>query len=95
MPGEYSPAGATSCSICPPGQYSPSYGLADQQVGNNGIHCLLCPRGSIALVGAESKARVNDNPIAADQSMNTGALVADDYRNELALSEGATFCDAW
>lgn len=56
--------------------------MADQEVSSNGIHCLLCPTGSIAL--------------KADQSMNTNpAIDADDYRNELALSTGATQCDAW
>lgn len=80
--GAYSGEGASACTSCPTGQYSPTTGMADQEVSSNGIHCLLCPTGSIAL--------------KADQSMNTNpAIDADDYRNELALSTGATQCDAW
>ena len=57
--------------------------MADQQVGSNGIRCLLCPVGSIALTST--------------QSMNnqTNIVAGNDYRNEKALSQGASQCDAW
>lgn len=82
-PGSYSASGASSCSLCPKGQYSPSSGLGDQQelVGST-IPCLRCPKGSIAL--------------KFDQSMNTNATIdTNDYRNGLALSDGADHCEAW
>ncbi|KAI7844392.1 hypothetical protein COHA_002190 [Chlorella ohadii] len=80
--GYYSGEGASDCTICPTGQYSPSTGMADQQVGSNGIRCLLCPVGSIALTST--------------QSMNnqTNIVAGNDYRNEKALSQGASQCDA-
>lgn len=80
--GTYSGAGASGCTPCPTGQYSPTTGMADQQVNNNGIRCLLCPRGSIALTVGET--------------MNTSATAgANDFREERPLSTGATTCDAW
>ena len=49
--GQYSAAGEASCHPCPPGQYSPAPGLADQSPGDDGApKCLLCPAGSVALV---------------------------------------------
>lgn len=83
--GEYSGAGATTCSQCPKGQYSPSSGLGDQQelVGSS-IPCLRCPKGSIALAAGQSISEVAYVPGATD-----------DYRNELALSDKATHCEAW
>lgn len=46
--GEYSPAGATSCTSCPIGQYGPSEGLGDQ-TAVSGLKCLACPAGSLAV----------------------------------------------
>lgn len=81
--GKYSPEGAATCTDCPAGQYSPSEGLADQQEGANGIRCLLCPLGSIALK-------------QGTETMPTSATIgADDYRNRKTLSTGATTCEAW
>lgn len=45
--GTYSAAGASSCTACPIGQYSPTTGLAEQTTGT--IKCLVCPAGSLAL----------------------------------------------
>lgn len=56
--------------------------MADQEEDGNGIHCLLCPAGSIAL--------------APGETMNSSANIgANDFRNERPLSTGATHCDNW
>lgn len=87
-PGYYSGPKAAACSICPAGQYSPSYGLADQEATlGAGIHCLRCPTGSIALKDAEK--------FPDDVNSLPAALTGDDYRDEKTLSEGATKCVAW
>ena len=81
-PGTYSGEGAAECTPCPTGQYSPTSGMADQEEGGNGVHCLLCPTGSIALADGET--------------INTTATIGGaDFRNERPLSTGATQCDAW
>lgn len=52
--GKYSGPGATSCDACPVGEYSPSTGLADQQLSGSALHCLACPKGSLALSGIQA-----------------------------------------
>ncbi|PSC76086.1 serine threonine [Micractinium conductrix] len=46
LPGYYSPAGASDCTICPLNQFSPIYGLAERTTGDK--KCLYCPTGSVA-----------------------------------------------
>lgn len=57
--------------------------MADQQVNDNGLRCLRCPTGSIALVGG-------DTPEAVTSFIEDGATSV-----VPTLNEGATFCDAW
>ncbi|PRW59428.1 serine threonine [Chlorella sorokiniana] len=87
-PGTYSKAKAGSCTACPAGQYSPSYGLADQSTANEPrLHCLRCPVGSVALTAAEA--------LPAKFIVDNSVLTAtDDYRNDKALPGGATVCMA-
>ena len=84
--GQYSGAGAEACTPCPAGQYSPTTGMADQEVNSNKVHCLRCPVGSIALTNGVS---IPDEATAIDTSA-TG-----DYRNGKGLLIGADHCEAW
>lgn len=55
--------------------------MADQQVGTNGIRCLLCPTGSIALRSSAVATTADD--------------IANFLSDTISLNEGADTCDAW
>ncbi|KAL4447462.1 hypothetical protein ABPG75_004681 [Micractinium tetrahymenae] len=71
--GTYSAAGAAVCTACPAGQYSPTAGMPNQEAltGMAGRHCMLYPRGSMALSGNQTAATV------AAWQITTGATFCD------------------
>ena len=65
--GTYSAEGDAACTPCPPGEYNPLEGLADQ-FDITGFNCVVCAEGSVALSGAD------DTPADAPESTDEGPL---------------------
>ena len=91
-PGTYSAAGAGTCSDCPAGQYNPSSGLADQEVASNGIHCLVCPLGSLALISGPASTSSTPPPKATTcEPCPAGTYARADLTVACAACAGATY----